>query len=44
MCKLQLCSQTKVLDGEIHILEQRELILQHEVESGMRGLTEVELS
>lgn len=42
--KLHLYNQSKALDWEIHILKERELILQHEVESGVQGLTEVELS
>ena len=42
--KLQLYNQAKALDGEIQILEEREPILQHEVESSVDGLIEVELS
>ena len=41
---LQLYNQTKALDGEIYILEEREPILQHEFESGVQGLIEVDLS
>ena len=37
-------NQAKALDREIYILEEREPILQHEVESGVQDLTEVELS
>ena len=43
-CKLQLYNQAKTLDGEIHTLEEREPILQHEMESDIHGLTEVKLS
>ena len=42
--KLQLYNQAKALDGEIHTLEEKKPILQHEVESSIQGLTEVELS
>ena len=42
--KLQLYNQAKALDGEIHLLNERDHILENEVENGVRGLTEVEFS
>ena len=36
--KLQLYNQVKALDREIHVLKERELILQQEVENGIQGL------
>ena len=42
--KLQLYNQAKALDGEIHTLEEREPILQHEMESSVQGLIEVKLA
>ena len=42
--KLSLYNLAKALDGEIHLLEESEQILENKVESGIQGLIKVELS
>ena len=42
--KLRLYNEAKALDGEIHFLEEREQVMENEVESSVQGLTKVELS
>ena len=42
--KLRLYNQARALDEEIHLLKEREQILESEAEGGIQGLTEVELS
>ena len=43
-CKLQLYNQAKALDGNNHLLKEKEQILENEVEFGVQGFTEVDQS